>query len=857
MNTTLATPVLNLYHRWAYVDEIVAAINHDVDNLSQQLGLSARTIKIIRTLEIVDYISISMCNSFCHPNHPTQVDLLKKKNWLRAVKKNLAAWHHIFHILLQQENHRPMQISHASHFTPPIQLHLEPELESESHDILQTLSTWRQQHASLLAQDNSLQLWESLQATLLKPTFITSITFDQHLDPVKEKYAHIEPFFRGIHQITEATIPVILDDCEALKATIMQLKVATDNTIDCNETTRINHMRLQMETMQTWWEVAADNIMLLSKMDTGSYSEYRQALIGTSGGDSKQLRLLKSKLNELHLALPESIRHTKNITSAFGKQPNDSLLNQLLSSIRELQASTMDFWLRHFTLTVNTIGIIRGTQGLPVEKLLSFAIGSISRKDSLLQAVGNVGNEYAKSPEAFTVKMDHQREKHIGSTIYAHVKDVFTQKTSYNSAIDLREPLLDGLELRPLEPNDTKQSPYAAWFSPDVHAHGLRFGMHSFGTPLIIYNDSITRTTQRLTEAQDSYWKIIFGERLPQLQKILFQLLEIPAHASLGVSIEANVTTLLERLLSALPENNASTVLTTNQEFITVNRTLAANVAEKKFTTKVITIPTHELNLAPHFEREITALGTNLKAVIFSHVMSNSQLTMTPDEITSILNCVPTHIPIIIDITQSVCNVSMPWGNILAQRNNVYLLGSVIKHGRSTSGLGFLIHPQNNSVLHHPRRTGWIAYSSGLLAGNTTDANGNLLYDDALEWYGGTPSNIFAVEAFINTWDAVLRTNENLKSMHTYVRSLQDYFISLLPHDLLTIPDKERRDHHRNFTSNAMVLAKDNNAAKQIVLHAVANNIYFDYRENYGVRIGLGIQHSRKDVDVLANLLSS
>ena len=867
-NKNLTASTFNLYHRWAYLDELFQALNQDIHVLSGNLDLPVDIIKIIRTLGFLDGISFAILNSFCHPKHPEQVDIYKKLDWIKSLRNILHQWHEIFHVFMQisiKECNVEKFIQKLSHielnknkknvFTLDNQFN-EVHLINEKKAFQKMLCQWNKKHASLIFSSNqSMHYWQILQTNLVDFSLILSVTNDQPIDAIKQKYAHIEPFFRGIHQMLEVAMNVMLDYSEALQQNIQQLHLSSNQMkLDPAEYQKVVLLRAQMQRMQQWWEIAAQHIMLLSKMDTGSYAEYRQALLGSSGGDSKQLRQLKQTMTQLHFSLPRELHDQSILIHSLVKHSSDPLLNQLLSAIRELQAASSDFWLRHFTLTANTIGMIRGSQGLPVEKLISFAVNSLLKQDSLLCTVGNVGQEYARHPEATIIKIDHNKEKVVGDTIFAHVKNQCKIVGKYNITIHANEPLLDSLELRPLEPNDTANSPYASWFHPDIHLHGLRFTMHSFGVPLILLNDSVTNTTQRIVELQDHSWEVFFNVRMAQLQKILFNLLAIPENGFFAVSVDANVTALLERLLSALPRDTNATVLTTQQEFLTVNRALVSSLIEHKLDIVKISLDTAPLNIAEVFCDAIQKIGKKLKLVVFSQVTANSQMSMTLNEINTILDSIPTDVPVIIDATQGVFNVPISWGEILKNRTNIYLLGSAIKHGRSTSGLGFLIHPQHASLLTHPKKTGWCAYLSGLSMGRTTDDVGNLLYDEAWQWLGGTPANIFALEIFINTWDAILRAGETVQSMHRYVQSLHGYFLQLMatqPDNQMVIFDKARREQYPGFASNVLALRLKDKSTQYRVRYAAEQKVHFDQREERFVRLGFGIQHGRKDVEKL------
>ncbi len=837
----------NYYHRWGYIDEINDTINHNIESTAKQHHLPPVIIKIARALTIINNISDAIADSFLHPHHPEQIDDMKKTDWLGSVANQLNDWHSVFHAFMANYLAQPMT-SFPDNYSVNTTF-LNNASDAKQH-LTHVKEKWNEQHTKLIIQLAPDADWKKLCNT--NP--IEQITNDFSLDDIKMKYAYIEPFFRGIHQIFEATMTVMMDVSHDLRHQLSTIKIDTQQQIEKDETAKITTLRKLLHVIQLFWEVSAKHVMLLSKMDTGSYAEYRQALLGTSGGDSKQLRELKQQMTTLQFCLPKELQSQELFVTALKKHPNDVLLNQLLSSIRETQAAAIDFWMRHFTLTANTIGIIRGSQGLPVEKLLAFAVSPIMKSDSLLKSVGEVGNQYAKHPEAMLVEIN-QQQKVIGKTIYAHIKKNVKLISEMSEAIEIAHPVLDHFELRPLELNDTQQSPYASWFDADVHTPTLRFAMHSFGTPLSLFQDSLAKSAHRLMEAQNDYWKIYFSERWPQFRTVLFNTLSIPQNAPFAISIDVNITSLLERLLSTFTNDSRNIIVTSHHEFIAINRTLASFTHKNDVELLKASFTPDMTDLSQPLIEAIDKAGNQLKCVIFSQVMSNTQLSMTGDEIENIIQAVPEDVPVFIDGVQGMFNVPTHWGNILKNRRNVYVLGSAIKHGRSSSGLGFLIYPESDGLLQHPSQSGWCAYQTGLTIGRTTDDQGHLLYDKPWQWLGATPGNIFALDLFINTWDAIARAGETIASMHAYTQSILKHFISHLPKQQFQLIDEARRDNYPLAASNAISLAPAQQPLESILKKIAENRIAFDYRDNR-LRIGFGIQHGKLEAEKLIDAIS-
>lgn len=841
---------INYYHRYSFIDEMQSFVHQPLHEGINIYLLSDETIHIIRALLIMDKISQAIMGSFTSGAHPAQVDDFKRLDWVCSMIKTMSDWHAIIHRILKPRPSK--QRLHDFYSDLDLVKPVFPDHHTAALSALMQLqTTWNQHHAACLGLTEAE--WNQFVHLIIDVESVDQVFCNREETEVGRKYAYIEPFFRGIHQLVEAAMMVITTVVSRIESQLCTLTITAENLIADIESPKILSLRCQLSDVQVWWEVAARNIMLLSKMDTGSYAEYRQALLGTSGGDSKQLRSLKTAMNALHFKLPKSLQDDRGYVRGLHKHPKDHLLNQLLTAIREAQAASSDFWMRHFTLTANTIGIVRGSQGLPVEKLISFAISPLMKSDSLLKSVAEVGSDYAMTPEAVLVEAN-QKSVVLGQAIYAHVKNHVTYLSDYTRLENVSNGILDHFELGPLEPNDISVSPYHKWFDVDVNTQVTRFEMHSFGVPLVFFYDSISRTSRRLIDSQNDYWETYFTERWDQFKTILFRALNVNTLTHTA-TIDVNATALLDRLFSAMSrDSHKNIVITTNHEFIAVKRTLLSWQQRDQYDVRRVTLSSQSLNLAEPFINEIERAGSQLKCLIFSEVFSNTQVCLTQNEIISILDAVPEDVPIVIDAVQGLFNIPCDWGVILANRQNVYLLGSGIKHARSTSGLGFMIYSAHDAILQNPKLSGWCAYLSGMTDGTTADANGGLLYDQAYQWCGGTPANIFSVELFINTWDAILRAGETIQSIHRYTQTLVHTFCKSLDSEY-QVTDSERRHHFPQAASNALTLSVGSEQADSIIKRANQHQIYFDRRQQL-LRIGFGIQHGKREVGQLLRVLN-
>lgn len=857
---------INLYQNWVGIDEICMALqnykNPNIDDVS---------CRIIIGLHYIDEIGINILNSYCSNKHPKQIDDFCRISWIESFLDNLFDLHDVMQSLLTSVNQSKTKQKIRLPKSELLKykgldfnfLEIDKKFDAfpffeQKQRFLQGIIKKHEEHIALffdISHDLGYLIPYFVKDQMVDRNTQMEIINVLHLDEVKEKYEYIESFFRGIHQISEIILELILYQMDDLKQKINSIRVVKNDQNDSttkfmicpNEKHKIDFIRKQMLVFTKVWEKLAGNICLLSKMETGSYAAYRQSILGTSGAESVRLRKLHSIMLSLCNEMPKELRTQDGFKYALFEHPRDILLNHLLTSIRELQASTNDFWLKHFSLVMNTIGFIKGSQGLPVEKLLGYATDSMMSDGSLISVVSEVGNYYAKFPDAYEVLID-SNTRIVGKSIFAHVKDRFKIQKEYSLPKRTPSFLLDYFELRDLEPNDSLVSPYSKWF--DI-GQNLDFQTHSFGKPLNIFSQSIQKTTERLATLGNSFWQTFFYDRISQFKNILFRILDI--QDGFSVNLEANVTNLINRLLSSLDQDKSCNILITNEEFLTVTRIIDSKVIYRNYNKTEVKISPDSTNIAHDICLAFSSKG-NIDIVIISQVFSNLQISLTEFELEEIFEHIPSNIPIIIDITQGFCNVSINWGRILAGRKNVYLVGSCVKYARSTSGLSFLLFPSEGGILSNPKETGWCAYLSGLEMSKSTNFAGEILYDKEFQWFGGTPANVFALELFINSWDAILRKRENINSMNLYVGELHKYFLDLIGKKFDVI-GQSRRNKYDKYSSSCLVLGTTSAQIAQWLQAAKSEKIYFDQRKNKFIRLGFGINHGFNEVKKLSEFL--
>jgi hypothetical protein len=152
---------------------------------------------------------------------------------------------------------------------------------------------------------------------------------------------------------------------------------------------------------------------------------------------------------------------------------------------------------------------------------------------------------------------------------------------------------------------------------------------------------------------------------------------------------------------------------------------------------------------------------------------------------------------------------------------------------------------QSDRLVTQPA-SGWTAHLGGLCENQTVVPGTNtLMYDDGLEWDGGTPSYVEA--AYVAT--RVLKTLPSVEAQHAYVKSIQAAFVRRIEH--LLSDDVRTKLIHRS-ESNTMA----------IPVSKVVEDLPFgmDYKIVNGttyLRIGFGIHNLDYHLDGLVQVLEA
>jgi selenocysteine lyase/cysteine desulfurase len=329
----------------------------------------------------------------------------------------------------------------------------------------------------------------------------------------------------------------------------------------------------------------------------------------------------------------------------------------------------------------------------------------------------------------------------------------------------------------------------------------------------------------------DRKWDRVFSEVIPRAQHHVARRIGVSDPST--VTFAPNTHELFVRILSCLPRERASRVLTTDSEFHSFARQAAR--LEEDGALEVTRVPA-----APHgsfverFAEAAAQPGWDL--VYLSHTFFNSGFVV-PD-LSRIVERIASDTLVVVDGYHAFNALPVDLSRL---QERVFYLAGGYKYAMSGEGCCFLHAPPQYGA--RPRDTGWFA-EFGALEG--AQAPGAVAYaPGGARFFGSTfdPSALYRFNAVMDWLDA-----EQLDpaAIHAHVVGLQELFVEELgKHPLplreseLVVPLSEKsRGHFLTFASAA---------AADIHTRLVEAGIITDVRGDR-LRFGFGLYHDDEDI---------
>jgi len=330
----------------------------------------------------------------------------------------------------------------------------------------------------------------------------------------------------------------------------------------------------------------------------------------------------------------------------------------------------------------------------------------------------------------------------------------------------------------------------------------------------------------------DEKWGVVFGDVVPAVQAGIARVLELPDPAT--IAFAPNTHDLLRRLLSALPAERPSRILTSDGEFHSLTRQLAR--LEEDCLVAVERIPVEPAATFPQRFAEACARGGH-DLVYVSQVFFNSGATSGDLPTLAAAVRAPETL-IAIDGYHGF--MALPT-DLSAVAGRAFYLAGGYKYAMAGEGVCFMHCPPGYAP--RPRDTGWFAAFGAL----SSIAAGVPFGVDGSRFLGATfdPCGLYRLRAVFAWMEEIGLT---VAAIHDHVRSLQQRFLDRVADGRFESLRSARLVTPANDAPRGHFLTFETPRAEAIYRELLARRIVTDVR-GHRLRFGFGCYHAVADVD--------
>lgn len=333
----------------------------------------------------------------------------------------------------------------------------------------------------------------------------------------------------------------------------------------------------------------------------------------------------------------------------------------------------------------------------------------------------------------------------------------------------------------------------------------------------------------------DAKWGRVFEEVIPQTQSHIAGVLSLPDPGQ--IVFGPNVHGLLLRLLSCLPTDRPTRILSTDAEFHSFSRQAARLVEDT-----VIEWDTVPCDPFDSFQSRLTdALQTKRYDLIYLSQVFFDSGRLLPGLEQVVASVADAETLIAIDGYHGFAAVPTDLSRIA---DRVFYLAGGYKYAMAGEGCCFMAVPPG--CMLRPRNTGWYASFATLSA-----ADDRIAYaDDGWRFAGATfdPSGLYRMNAVFGLFKQL---GLDVGTMHARAATLQQQFLDAMEH--VAVPSINGRTLIHAGTPHGRFLTFDvgsPEAAQTITESLERAGVRIDAR-GPRVRFGFGIYHDPVDVDEL------
>lgn len=330
----------------------------------------------------------------------------------------------------------------------------------------------------------------------------------------------------------------------------------------------------------------------------------------------------------------------------------------------------------------------------------------------------------------------------------------------------------------------------------------------------------------------DEKWDLIFGEVIPAVQTGIARVLNLADPSA--IAFAPNTHEFLRRLISGLPADRPSRILTSDGEFHSLTRQIARLEEDRLIEVERIAVEPAE-TFAQRFGAACGRGGHDL--VYVSQVFFNSGATA--GDLAALAGAVRNADTLVV-VDGYHGFMALPTDLAMVADRMFYLAGGY-KYAMAGEGVCFMHCPPG--YVRRPRDTGWLAAFGALSSKQAGVPYGS----DGSRFLGATfdPSGLYRLRAVFAWMESIGLT---VDAIHEHVLALQEHFLDALERGpwsglrtarLVTPVADWRRGHFLTFETPA---------ADTLHRALLAARIVTDVRGNR-IRFGFGCYHKRSDID--------
>ena len=364
------------------------------------------------------------------------------------------------------------------------------------------------------------------------------------------------------------------------------------------------------------------------------------------------------------------------------------------------------------------------------------------------------------------------------------------------------------------------------------HAKKLHMACHSHHFWPDVTRKAMLEYWDDSAKFSDQKWNIIFGEKIPMLQKIIAQHLKIsrPDH----IVFAPNTHDLLVRLLSTLDFRKRPKILTTNSEFHSFARQIKRLEAENAIEVTRIDL-LDDNDFWQQYQQYTQKISFDL--IFVSHVFFNSGKSI--HDINRLLDTVKPQGKIALDGYHSYFALPV---NLSALENRIYFIAGHYKYAAGGEGLCFMTCPPGKD---RPVITGWFAEFESLSA-----RKDEIAYPTHGGRYLGSTMDFSPLYRALSVYKLLSHHGIDVNIIHQHVQTLQRHFLNILDEinsstlnrAMLINKNSEKRGHFLVFK------CPDVKTCQQLEQRLRNHDICTDARAEY-LRFGFALYLDQNDLE--------